>query len=78
MFVQVADTLYVFFSAALSAHTDVVNDVSGRWVAAKVSNTVTSHSRHLPRAYGIIVTPSGLFPSSRSSPNGSFIDGTPA
>ena len=45
---------------------------------AKMSGTMTSHATHLPRLKGIIVTPSGRLPSSRSKPNGSFIDVMPA
>src|SRR5678815_1310919 len=45
---------------------------------ARVSTTIASHTRWRPARHGIIVRPSGLRPSVRSRPGGSFIDGIPA
>ena len=65
----------VLLTAALSAATPAVREVFGRCDGAKVSGTVTSHTRGLPFAHGIRVAPAGRFPSSRVRPSGSLIAG---
>ena len=48
------------------------------WEAATVLTQVKSQTEHWPCDQGIMVAPSGRFPSSRDSPVGSKWDGTPA
>ena len=49
-----------------------------RYVSAKVSTQVASHTSPLPFLKGDSVMPSGLRPSPLSSPAGSRVDGRPA
>src|SRR6266536_434188 len=65
-----------FLIAAFSAALPAVVAVICLYDSARVSATVTSQVRHLPRDQGINVTPSGLFPSERDSPAGSLVAGT--
>ena len=66
--------------AALSAAAPAQTDVRGRYDAANVSATVTSHAMFLPRPHGTIEAPSGLllavwpsFPlNAKQRPAGSF------
>ena len=44
--------------------------------AAKMSQQVASHARSCPLDHGMIVIPSGLWPSNLSRPDGSSRDGT--
>src|SRR6218665_2271667 len=69
--------MYFFLLAAAArfAASPAPLDVIARCDVANVSETVTSHVRHLPHDHGISVTPSGLLPSSLVRPNGSFFSG---
>src|SRR5260221_14521336 len=67
-----------FLLAAPSAAAPAVVDVVARYDSANVSVTVTSHVMQRPADHGICVRPSGRFPSERSSPFGSLMEGTPA
>ena len=57
------------------AAVPALEDVSLTYDVAKVPGTVTSHVRHFLLDHGIAVTPSGLFPSIRQRPKGSFFAG---
>src|SRR5206468_8776127 len=70
--------LVSFLSPALSAALPAFLEVEGRWDAANVSATVTSHVRFLPPCQGINVRPSGRFPSALIRPTGSLVEGRPA
>ena len=59
----------VLLTAALSAAAPAVREVFWRRNGAKVSGNVTSHASGLSCAYGISVTPSGRFSSSRVRPS---------
>src|SRR5688572_1606880 len=70
--------LAVFLKAAISAAAPALMAVAETYDAAKVSITVTSQTRLLPTRHGIKVRPSGLLPSERTRPGGSFTAGKPA
>ena len=61
--------------AALSAAVPALFDVRWSYDAANVSGTVTSHVKQRPLDQGIMVTPSGLFPSDLERPLGSLMAG---
>ena len=65
----------VLLTAAFSAAAQVVVEVSCRYDAAYVSETVTSQASGLPRVHGNRVAPSGLLPSVLNSPMGSLLAG---
>src|SRR5579872_6887621 len=67
--------LDTFLRAAASAAFPAAALDDIRLNAASVSVTVTSHVTHLPSDHGICETPSGLLPSVRTKPVGSFIEG---
>jgi len=64
----------IFFASATAVALPLALADSVMFVGASVSGDVTSQVKHLPRDQGIIVTPSGRFPSDLLSPPGSFID----
>jgi len=70
--------LTTFLDAANSAAAPASLDEASRYESAVVQDTVTSHMRDLPALYGIIVNPSGHFPSERLRPDGFLDTGTPA
>src|ERR1700759_5392008 len=67
-----------FLPEALSAALPGSWDVMGRWDAAKVSATVTSHIKFFPACQGMRVIPSGRLPSVLESPDGSLEEGMQA
>src|ERR1700730_5319105 len=64
-----------FLRAAASAAFPAAALDDVRLNAASVFVTVTSHVMHFPSDHGICETPSGLLPSVRTRPVGSFIEG---
>src|ERR1700743_3500389 len=72
-----SEYLTSFLSEALYAALPGSWDVTGRWDAAKVSATVTSHNKFLPPCQGMRVIPSGRLPSVLESPDGSLEEGMP-
>src|SRR6218665_987550 len=73
----VSVTVAYFFllaAAARFAASPAPLDVIARCDVANVSETVTSHVRHLPHHHLITITPSVLLPSSLVRPNGSFLE----
>ena len=67
-----------FRSAACSAAPPVTVDVRWTYDDAHVWMAVASHAMNLPLVHGTNVAPSGLLPSVRISPDGSFELGIPA
>ena len=65
-----------FLRAAASAALPAAAQEDGKLYPASVSVTVTSQVTHLPSAHGICDMPSGLLPSVRTKPVGSFMAGT--
>ena len=70
--------LLIFLSAANSAGALASRAAEFTNESAKVLTAVTSYVKGLPAHQGTRVRPSGLFPSRRVRPTGSFVAGTPA
>lgn len=64
-----------FLSSAAAATAPVLLVANPRYDGANVSGQVASQTRGFPNFHGTMVTPSGRFPSDRSSPDGSSRDG---
>ena len=67
--------LAVLLQAARSAAAASLVAVLSTYELAYVSATVMSHASGLPLVHGMRVDPSGLLPSNRDRPTGSFTDG---
>ena len=63
--------LSFFFRSAWSTTAPASRTASCKWDGAKVSGQVVSQTSTRPLFHGIIVAPSGLFPSNRHIPAGS-------
>ena len=68
----------IFLTSAASATDPAASAERIRFEDANVLTHVASQMRQRPRKQGYIVIPSGRFPSPRSRPDGSSMDGIPA
>ena len=69
------DVLGCFVHRSFSAAAQANDEMNWICEAVKVSGTVTSQTRGLPRVQGTRVAPSGLFPSCLRRPIGSLLAG---
>ena len=78
--IEVIASLYFlnYSSDALVAAVPPCWLVKDKYLTAMVSDTVTSHAKHLPDFHGIIVQPSGRLPSTLETPKCSLVTGIEA